>query len=57
LLHDAGVGLKHGGKNGPKSGGGKYGGKNGGATGVTELDEEELSEFTPYGVSSLTVNV
>ena len=29
----------------------------GGATGVTEFDEAELSELTPYGVSSLTVNV
>lgn len=28
-----------------------------GTTGVTELDDDELSELTPYGVSSLTVNV
>lgn len=28
-----------------------------GTTGVTELDDAELSELTPYGVSSLTVNV
>lgn len=34
------------GKNGGKNG------KDGGATGVTELDDADKSEFTPYGVSS-----
>ena len=44
-------------KYGGKYGGGKYGGKYGGATGVTELLALDCAELTPYGVSSLTVNV
>lgn len=43
---------------GVKVGGVKVGGNDGaGADGVAEFDAAELSEFTPYGVSSFTVNV
>jgi len=42
-----------GGNEGPNEGGNE----GGGAVGVTELDGEELSDLTPYGVSSSTVNV
>lgn len=47
-------------KHGPTGAGvkpGSTGKSGGGATGVTEFELAVFSEFTPYGVSSLTTNV